>query len=230
MSSLRNSIKRREHKERSQPSERRKYGLLEKHKDYVLRARDYHKKEETIRVLKEKAATRNPDEFFYKMIKSKTIDGIHRPMTTAKQYTDEELKLMKTQDIAYVLSKAQSELKKVERLQATLHLIDQPLTNKHIYFAEDSETAKELRSKLEVNQQEHGTQILLPKRIRKLHDVAYRELKERTERAAKMRSIIMAMNLQKELMGKGRRRKLKSNEVVSPSEVPVYRWHQHRKK
>lgn len=31
-------------------SERKRFGLLEKHKDYVLRARDYHKKEEAIRV------------------------------------------------------------------------------------------------------------------------------------------------------------------------------------
>lgn len=34
MASLRNAVKRVEHKERAQPSSRRKFGLLEKHKDY----------------------------------------------------------------------------------------------------------------------------------------------------------------------------------------------------
>lgn len=39
MSSLRNAVKRVEHKERAQPASRRKLGLLEKHKDYGERER-----------------------------------------------------------------------------------------------------------------------------------------------------------------------------------------------
>ncbi|KAG1331388.1 hypothetical protein COCNU_02G013560 [Cocos nucifera] len=49
MSSLRNAIPRRAHKERAQPHARKKFGLLEKHKDYVLRAQAFHKKEETLK-------------------------------------------------------------------------------------------------------------------------------------------------------------------------------------
>lgn len=109
MSSRRNAIPRRAHKERAQPQSRKKFGLLEKHKDYVIRAKAYHKKEESIRRLKEKAAFRNPDEFYFKMIKTKTVDGVHRLESEANKYTQEELMLMKTQDIGYILQKLQSE-------------------------------------------------------------------------------------------------------------------------
>ncbi|TYJ05407.1 hypothetical protein E1A91_A12G162200v1 [Gossypium mustelinum] len=47
MSSLRNAISRRAHKERAQPSSRKNIGFLEKHKDYVVRTKAFHKKEET---------------------------------------------------------------------------------------------------------------------------------------------------------------------------------------
>ncbi|KAI9391990.1 hypothetical protein POPTR_006G026002v4 [Populus trichocarpa] len=82
-----------------------KIGLLEKHKDYVDRAKAFHKKKEALRRLKEKAASRNPDEFYFGMIKSRTVGGVHRPQTEANKYSQEELMLMKTQDTGYVLQK-----------------------------------------------------------------------------------------------------------------------------
>ena len=58
---------RREHQERSQPKARKRLGLLEKHKDYVQRARNFNTKEKRIKIMKLKAALRNPDEFYFKM-------------------------------------------------------------------------------------------------------------------------------------------------------------------
>ncbi|KAF8395622.1 hypothetical protein HHK36_019572 [Tetracentron sinense] len=137
MSSLRNAISRRAHKERSQPNARKKFGILEKHKDYVVRAQAFHKKEDSLRKLKEKAAFRNPDEFYFKMIKTRTVDGVHKPESQANNYTQEELMLMKTQDIGYILQKVQSEKKKIEKLTAMLHSLDSQPLNKHVYYAED---------------------------------------------------------------------------------------------
>lgn len=72
-SSLRNSLHRRNHKERSQLANRTRFGFLEKHKDYVLRARDYHSKQDRLRRLKQKASERNKDEFYFGMNKEKTV-------------------------------------------------------------------------------------------------------------------------------------------------------------
>ena len=70
--SLRNVVKRKTHKERSQPKARKNFGLLEKKKDYKLRAQDYHKKEDRLKKLRLQASLRNPDEFYFKMVKATT--------------------------------------------------------------------------------------------------------------------------------------------------------------
>ena len=69
---FKNVVRRREHYERSQPAARSKFGLLEKHKDYVARARNFHDKERRIQQLKQKAANRTPDEFYHKMQSTST--------------------------------------------------------------------------------------------------------------------------------------------------------------
>lgn len=100
---FKNLIQRREHKERSQPAHRSRFGLLEKHKDYVQRAKNYHDKEKRIIALKRRASMRNPDEFYFGMHKSKTEGGVHtKAREDVPQLTAEELELLKTQDRAYI--------------------------------------------------------------------------------------------------------------------------------
>ncbi|KAF7038253.1 hypothetical protein CFC21_048455 [Triticum aestivum] len=230
MSSLRNSIPRRAHKERAQPESRKKYGLLEKHKDHILRARAYQRKEDFIRNLKEKASFKNPDEFYFKMINSKTVDGIHRPKPEANnKYTEEERMLLKHKDMGYIFQAVQSERKKVERLSSTLHAVDDKRSNKHIYFAEDREEAKEIRSR--IGQSSSTPQFgNIPSRIKRKTASSYKELESRKERVKNLEKLYADMALQKELKKPGRKRKLREEEIVNSASQTVYKWRAQRKR
>eukprot|EP00434_Breviolum_minutum_P011413 symbB.v1.2.010064.t4/scaffold652.1/size176119/5 len=65
---LRHVVHKRVHLERQQPKARRKLGYLEKHKDYVKRAKDFHKKQDEVKRLHRKAYFKNEDEFSIKMM------------------------------------------------------------------------------------------------------------------------------------------------------------------
>ncbi|XVF46875.1 hypothetical protein PTKIN_Ptkin03bG0063200 [Pterospermum kingtungense] len=229
MSSLRNAISRRAHKERAQPSSRKKFGLLEKHKDYVVRAKAFHKKEEALQKLKEKAAFRNPDEFYFQMIKTRTVHGVHKPESQANKYSQEELMLMKTQDIGYVLQKLQSERKKIEKLTAVLHSVGDHPSNRHIYYAEDREEARELRSQSSESRVSPPSDDI-PDYIKRKTAISYRELEARKTRVDQLERLYMDMSLKKELQKKGRKRKLREDELKCPTSKPVYKWRSERKR
>lgn len=101
-SSIRNSLHRRNHKERSQLAHRAKYGILEKHKDYVLRARDYHSKQDRIHRLKQKVANRNKDEFYFAMKNERTVQGVHVKDRGNTAMPMDMVKLLKSQDEGYI--------------------------------------------------------------------------------------------------------------------------------
>jgi U3 small nucleolar RNA-associated protein 11 len=197
MSSLRNAIPRPAHKERSQPEARKRFGILEKHKDYIIRANAYHKKQETLKILRQKAAFKNPDEFNFKMINSKTVDGRHRPKDEVNKYSAEELMIMKTQDIGYVFQKWQSEKNKIDKLTASLQCTGDQSSRRHVYYAEDREEARELevqgRSKSDISTVE------IPKDIKKKMDRSYRDLEGRKSRAKDLEKLYTDMSMQKEL-------------------------------
>lgn len=161
MSSLRNAVKRVTHKERSQPRARQHLGILEKKKDYKKRADDYHRKQDTLTHLRQKAAMRNPDEFYFGMKNSEIHQGRHRKLEAARQKERiaeigaEAVKLMKSQDLSYVRMQTMKDKKKIERLQASLHhLGDNPASledaddvvdnkRKHIVFVNNKKAAED---------------------------------------------------------------------------------------
>ncbi|QDS70904.1 hypothetical protein FKW77_006328 [Venturia effusa] len=124
MSSMRNAVQRRNHKERAQPLEREKWGILEKHKDYSLRAKDHNEKRRRLKVLKEKATFRNPDEFHFGMMSTKTIDGMKIGDRGNKALSHNVVKLLKTQDAGYIRTTLQKTRKERERLEQEIQIAD----------------------------------------------------------------------------------------------------------
>ncbi|KAK0466434.1 u3 small nucleolar RNA-associated protein 11 [Desarmillaria tabescens] len=119
-SSLRNSIHRRNHKERSQLAHRAKLGILEKHADYVKRARDYHSKQDKLNRLRQKAADRNKDEFYFSMTKEKTKGGVHVKERGNVALPIDMVKVLKTQDENYIRTIRAVGLKKIDKIKVQL--------------------------------------------------------------------------------------------------------------
>jgi len=143
-SSLRNAVQRRNHKERAQPAERAKYGLLEKRKDYQLRSRDFNAKKAKKAALARLAKERNPDEFYHAMTRARTRDGGVRvaERDTAKVLTPGEVMLLKTQDAGYLRVQSDRERKAIEDLEARLTF---EAKGKHTVFVDEVEQAKSFK-------------------------------------------------------------------------------------
>ncbi|GAA5927721.1 rRNA-processing protein UTP11 [Sporobolomyces koalae] len=122
----------RQHRERSQPAHRKKLGLLEKHADYVKRARDFHSKEDRIQKLKEKASFRNKDEFYHSMVNKQTKNGIHIQSRGNEALPVDLVKVLKTQDAGYIRTHMTMEQARVHKLQERIaslvdHVLPQPI-------------------------------------------------------------------------------------------------------
>ncbi|POY73658.1 hypothetical protein BMF94_3193 [Rhodotorula taiwanensis] len=128
VSKLKLNEQKRQHRERAQPAHRKKLGHLEKHQDYVKRARDFHSKEDRIQKLREKASFRNKDEFYFGMIKSKTKKGIHVQSRGNEPLPTDLVKALKTQDATYIRMQATMEQGRVRKLKEELAaLVDNAL-------------------------------------------------------------------------------------------------------
>ncbi|KAM8796152.1 putative U3 small nucleolar RNA-associated protein 11 [Eudromia elegans] len=240
----------REHRERAQPAARRKLGLLEKKKDYRLRADDYHKKQDALRALQRKALERNPDEFYFQMVRSSLKDGVHVIKHPKDEVTPEQAKVMRTQDLKYVEMKRVAEAKKIERLKSELHLLDaegkQP--NKHVFFFDTKKEVKEFNIATHLNtvpelvnrvynrptiatlQKESLKGATDPAQLKKLAQQRknqYNLLKQRIEREKKMFVIAQKIQTRKDLLDKTQKVKVKNETTNSPA---IYKFKFQRKR
>uniref|UniRef100_A0A3B3W0X0 U3 small nucleolar RNA-associated protein 11 n=1 Tax=Poecilia latipinna TaxID=48699 RepID=A0A3B3W0X0_9TELE len=234
MSSFRKALKSRQrnHHERSQPGFRRTMGLLEKKKDYKLRAVDYHKKQNTLAALRKKALEKNPDEFYFKMISSKLEDGVHVMKKTEEEVTEEQKKVMRTQDIRYVEMKRVAEAKKIERLKGELHLLhaENKQKNKHTFFVDSK---KEVET---FNLASHlGTDPKLVDRVYNRPTLQTLETKSKNhscllhliDREKKMFVISQKIQSRKDLQDKNKKVKVKKE---TPDRAAIYKFESKRKR
>ncbi|KAI8901855.1 small-subunit processome [Globomyces pollinis-pini] len=253
MSSLRKAAPRRTHRERSQPQAREHMGLLEKKKDYLLRAQDYKKKKNLLLKLKQKAAFKNNDEFYLKMEKEKLVKGVHL-LKNENLYDNDTIQLLKTQDQNYIQLQKSINRKKIEKLQNHLHIVEPtddqgPSQNpNHIVFVEDEKDVKNFdlathfdtipamanrpinrirKSTLENTLIEAPEEDAIKKltRQRQRHAV---ELASRLARDQKLAAATDELQLQRNLSGKGARRKVAGK--TDANGLPVYKWLNRRKK
>ncbi|XP_030606197.1 putative U3 small nucleolar RNA-associated protein 11 [Archocentrus centrarchus] len=254
MSSFRKALKSRQrnHHERSQPGFRKHLGLLEKKKDYKLRADDYHKKRNTLAALRKKALEKNPDEFYFKMISSPLQDGVHinKKPKEVEQVTEEQKKVMRTQDIKYVEMKRVAEVKKIERLKGELHLLDAESKpkNKHTFFVDSKKevqsfsladhlnTAPELvdrvynRPTLETLETKSIQGAVDPHSVKKLakqRKHQYKILSQRIDREKKMFVISQKIQTRKDLQDKCKKVKVKKE---TTSSAAIYKFEAKRKR
>ncbi|XP_020250599.1 probable U3 small nucleolar RNA-associated protein 11 [Asparagus officinalis] len=72
--------------------------------------------------------------------------------------------------------------------------------------------------------------IKVPNRIKKRTACSYAEVESRKQRVQQLEKLYSDMALQKELQKSGRKRKLREEELVSPTSRPVYKWRTERKR
>mmetsp|Transcript_30129 Transcript_30129/g.48589 ORF Transcript_30129/g.48589 Transcript_30129/m.48589 type:complete len:256 (-) Transcript_30129:70-837(-) len=254
--SLKHVVHKRVHKERHQPAARQHLGYLEKKKDYVKRARDFHRKEDAIKKLHQKAYFKNPDEFAFGMVSMKNDKG--RVSKKKENLSEDELKLLDSQDARYIGMREQIDKKAIEKQARQLHFLDAPVSGRHTVFVDEDEDAAPASSSTS------GTQK--PRKKRKLEDFdvaahfdtrpellgrrsnrlrtsqletgnfaepsqasaqGYRELLSRQERLKRLTRVREELDLRAHLRTKGKRKKVTDG---GKDKVAVYKWFPERKR
>eukprot|EP00485_Elphidium_margaritaceum_P023500 CAMPEP_0202712124 /NCGR_PEP_ID=MMETSP1385-20130828/33416_1 /ASSEMBLY_ACC=CAM_ASM_000861 /TAXON_ID=933848 /ORGANISM="Elphidium margaritaceum" /LENGTH=293 /DNA_ID=CAMNT_0049372061 /DNA_START=40 /DNA_END=921 /DNA_ORIENTATION=- len=119
-----NKLGRKGHRhERAQPESRRHLGFLEHHRDYVQRAKDYHKKEDELNHLRLLASMKNPDEFHSDMVHTKVFNG-RMIVDKESKLNPRRLKEIREGDHKYILMQLQHEQNKLKRELGSFHCVD----------------------------------------------------------------------------------------------------------
>lgn len=125
------NIQKKQHRERSQPVERKKYGFLEKKKDYQVRSKDFHEKQNFLNSLKKKTERYNEDEYYHKMKNITRVENDTYSNKINEVLTLDQVKLLKTQDTNYLKIIRSIERNKIDKQKKDI-LFD--YSGKHVFF------------------------------------------------------------------------------------------------
>lgn len=219
------NVQKKQHRERSQTQDRSRFGLLEKKKDYRLRAADYHKKEAALKALRAKAATYNPDEYYHAMTRRETDeDGIIIARHKEEVLTTDQIKLLKTQDANYVRTMRLNELAQIKKQRDQLDFLakgkhtvfvdsveDQALFQPEKYFKTDKSMLDRRENRLRLDQLERNERVVRQRELdaeekdkeyqEKL--LRYKQLKARMEREDLLKEVEYHMDMGREILKKG---------------------------
>lgn len=244
MARLVHNIQKKQHRERSQIAERRHLGLLEKKKDYKLRAENFHAKEAKLKLLRKKAKERNPDEFYFGMHSTKSDErGIgykENPLDIAeRELSADAKKLLQTQDSTYVRTMRLKELRVIERMQAELmpkasgkHTIfvgsekEQEDFDAAEYFQTDKSLVNKRENRLKLDQlsQKQNRALDLDEGVNKERVARLKKLATHIERERELAIVEQRLDLDRELAKGGEKEKIIKDGKVS------YKWKAERKK
>lgn len=255
MTKLVHNIQKKQHRERSQINERSKFGFLEKHKDYVKRAKDYHKKQDTLKILRNKTKERNPDEYYHGMNSRKLdFNGMiiksRNPIDNDESLTTDQVKLLKTQDSNYTRTLRQVELKKLQKKSNELMFQS---NGKHTVFVDTQEsmrkfipevffnTTTEMLERREnrltkdqlsnikdncfINLNIDNNSMMPKESLEKKRLKKFKLLKQHVEREKQLKQVQQKMDLQREVMKKGSKKK----QIDARGNV-TFKWKKQRKR
>jgi len=211
MSSMRNAVQRRNHRERGQPEERKRWGLLEKHKDYSARAKDFGVKKTKLKALKQKVLDKNPDEFYFGMMSRKgpSTTGKHRTGTVDGDRGNQVLsqnavRLFKTQDLGYVRTMRNKAVKEVEELGR--RAVGIKADGKKIVFIDNEEEQQRILNDDEMDEDEDVEIDVDTKNFRKMQEKEADKLEAKLtiarERLKALTDAEQALELQRARMAK----------------------------
>lgn len=168
--------------------------------DYSKRARDYNEKKARLKILRQKAAERNPDEFYFGMIHGRTHDkGQKLADRGNKSLSHAAVTLLKTQDAGYLRTMLQQTRKERDRLEQEVVLGAQQLQDPGSSRAmEVSERRKGTKIKyvdspdsylppsMEEGAPKEGTESIDQESLRELRAARTKKRKARAARVSKL--------------------------------------------